>query len=132
STKGIIYLSEKKIDAHRSFDEMSRKYAGVLEKINLIKKDKARAEKALSDFKTRVARNIRDVVSSSKYMQSYDARQIHSNYSKRTFGAEGLLADERLNQLQALLAQREPLPAIEFSPQLPNGLNEWFQAARPL
>lgn len=132
STKGIAYLSEKKVDARREFDEIGPKLAGARQQTKTKEKAKTKADKDLSDFKTRVARNIREVASSSTYTQSYDARKIQGHYSKASFGAEMKLSEEGLKKNQEILAQREPLPTLSFAPSLPAGLVDWFKAGQDL
>lgn len=132
STKGIAYLSEKKVDARKEFDEIAPKLAAAKQKTKTKEKAKGKADKDLSDFKTRVARNIREVASSSTYTQSYDARKIQAHYSKSSFGAEKKLSDADLKKNQGVLAQREPLPTLSFSPSLPAGLIDWFKASQAL
>ncbi|MCU0826357.1 MAG: AAA family ATPase [Tabrizicola sp.] len=132
STKGIAYLSEKKVDARKEFDQIVPKLAAAKQKTKANEKAKAKADKDLSDFKTRVARNIREVAPSSNYTQSYDARKIQGHYSKASFGAEKKLSEEDLKKKQGLLAQREPLPALSFSPSLPAGVIDWFRAGQAL
>ncbi|PPB79954.1 wobble nucleotide-excising tRNase [Albidovulum inexpectatum] len=127
STKAIAYLSEKKIDARREFDEVAEKLEHAKQKAKTKKDEKEKADKALKDFKTRVARNIREVASSSTYTQSYDARKIEGHYSKASFGKENILSEEDLKKYQVVLAQREPLPTLSFSPSLPTGLIDWFK-----
>lgn len=87
STKGIAYLSEKKIDSRKAFDEVTPKLAAAKQHTEIKEKAKTKAERDLSEFKTRVARSIREVASSSTYTQSYDARKIQGHYSKASFGA---------------------------------------------
>lgn len=132
STKGIAYLSEKKVDARKEFDEVTPKLAAAKQQTKTKEKAKAKADKDLSDFKTRVARNIREVASSSTYTQSYDARKIQGHYSKSSFGAEKKLSEGDLKKNQGVLAQREPLPTLSFSPNLPAGLIDWFKAGQAL
>ena len=81
STKGIAYLSEKKVDARKEFDEVTPKLAAAKQKTKIKLTATAKADRDFSDFKTRVARNIREVASSSAYTQSYDARKIQVHYS---------------------------------------------------
>jgi wobble nucleotide-excising tRNase len=132
STTGIAYLSEKKVDARKAFDEITPQLLIATEKTKSKEKAKAKADKDLSDFKTRVARNIREVASSSTYTQSYDARRIQTHYSKASFGIEKRLPDGDLKMHQGTLTQREPLPTLEFSPKLPDGLADWFKVGQSL
>lgn len=132
STKGIAYLSEQKVDARKEFDEIAPKLAAAKQQTKTKEKAKTKADKDLSDFKTRVARNIREVASSSTYTQSYDARKIQGHYSKASFGAEKKLSEEDLKKNQGVLAQREPLPTLSFSPSLPAGLIDWFKDGQAL
>lgn len=132
STKGIAYLSEKKVDARKGFDEITPKLAAAKQQTKTKEKAKTKADKDLSDFKTRVARNIREVAASSTYTQSYDARKIQGHYSKASFGAEKKLSEEDLKKNQGVLAQREPLPTLSFSPSLPADLIDWFKAGQAL
>lgn len=131
-TKGIAYLSEKKVDARKEFDGIAPKLAAAKQQTKTKEKTKTKADRELSDFKTRAARNIREVASSSIYTQSYDARKIQGHYSKAPFGAEKKLSEEDLKKNQGVLAQREPLPTLSFSPSLPVGLIDWFKAAQAL
>ncbi|MBE1288935.1 MAG: AAA family ATPase [Rhodobacteraceae bacterium] len=132
STKGIAYLSEKKVDARKEFDEVTPKLAVAKQEAKAKEKAKAKADKDLSDFKTRVARNIREVASSSIYTQSYDARKIQGHYSKVSFGAGRKLSEEELTKNQEVLAQRQPLPTLSFFPSLPASLIDWFTAGKAL
>lgn len=132
STKGIAYLSEKKVDARKEYDEIGPKLSAAKQTTKTKEKAKTKAEKDLSDFKTRVARNIREVASSSTYTQSYDARKIQAHYSKVSFGAEKKLSEDDLKKYQGVLTQREPLPTLAFSPRLPDGLGDWFRASQSL
>lgn len=132
STKGIAYLSEKKVDARKEYDEIGPKLITAKQTTKTKEKAKAKADKDLSDFKTRVARNIREVAASSTYTQSYDARKIQSHYSKISFGAERKLSEDDLKKYQGVLAQREPLPTLAFSPSLPDRLEDWFRASQSL
>ena len=128
STNGIAYLSEKKVDARKEYDGLTPKLAAARQKTQSTHKAKSNADKELSGFKTRVARNIREAATSSSYTQSYDARKIQGHYSKSSFGAERNLSADELKNLQGLLTQREALPTLSFSPNLPAGLSEWFRA----
>ena len=132
STKGIVYLSEQKVDARKEFDEVTHKLAEAKQQTKAKKETKTKADKDLSDFKTRVARNIREVDLSSTYTQSYDARKIQGHYSKASFGTEKKLSEEDLKKSQGVLAQREPLPKLLFSPSLPVGLIDWFESVQAL
>lgn len=132
STNGIAYLSEKKVDARKEFDEIAPKLSTAKQKTKEKDKAKKKADKDLSDFKTRVARNIREVASSSAYTQSYDARKTQAHYSKASFGTEKKLSENDLKRHQEVLAQREPLPTLPFSPNLPEGLIDWFKAGQSL
>ena len=132
STTGIAYLSEKKVDARKEFDEIAPKLSTAKQTTKAKEKAKTRADKDLSDFKTRVARIVREVASSSSYTQSYDSRKIQGNYSKASFGTEKKLSEEDLKKSQGLLTQREPLPTLAFSPSLPDSLSEWFKAGQSL
>lgn len=132
STKGIAYLSEKKVDARKEFDEIVPKLSAAKQQTKITEKAKTKANKELSDFKTRVARNVREIASSSTYTQSYDARKVQGHYSKASFGAEKELSEEGLKKNQGILAQREPLPTLSFSPSLPAGLVRWFKASQAL
>jgi wobble nucleotide-excising tRNase len=132
STKGIAYLSEKKVGARKEFDEITPKLSAARQQIKTRAKAKAKTDRDVSDFKTRVARNIREVASSSTYTQSYDARKIQGNYLKAYFGAEKKLSEEDLKKNQEVLALREPLPSLSFSASLPVGLIDWFKANKAL
>ena len=132
STKGIAYLSEKKVDARKEFDEIVPQLLAAKQKTIATQKAKAKADRGLSDFKTRVARNIREVASSSTYTQSYDARKIQGLYLKESFGTEKKLSEDDLKKHQRVLTQREPLPPLAFSPSLPDGLANWFKAGQSL
>jgi len=132
STKGIAYLSEKKVDARKEFDEIAPELSNAKQKTKSKEKAKAKADRDLSDFKTRVARNVREVASSNSYTQSYDARKIQGHYSKASFGTEKKLSEEDLKKSQGVLTQREPLPTLAFSPSLPDGLSDWFKAGQSL
>lgn len=132
STKGIAYLSEKKIDARKEFDEIAPQLLAARQKTKTLEKAKTKADKGLSDFKTRVARSIREVVSSSTYTQSYDARKIQGYYSKEVFGSEKKLSDDDFKKYQKVLTQHEPLPTLAFSPSLPDGVADWFKVGQSL
>lgn len=132
STKGIAYLSEKKVDARKEFDNIAPRLSAAQKKTKAKEKAKSKADKHLSDFKTRVARNIREVASSSSYTQSYDARKIQGHYSRASFGPEKKLSEDDLKNRQGVLAQREPLPTLPFSSSLPEGLVDWFKAGQSL
>lgn len=132
TTKGIAYLSEKKVDARKEFDEIAPRLTAAKQQTKTKEKAKNKADKDLSDFKTRVARNIREIASSSTYTQSYDARKIQGHYSKASFRAEERLSEDNLKKNQGVLAQREPLPTLSFSPSLPAGLIDWFKAGQIL
>lgn len=98
STKGIAYLSEKKVDARKEFDQIAPKLSSVKQKTKAKEKAKTKADKDLSDFKTRVACNVREVVSASSYTQSYDSRKTQGHYSKASFGTEKKLSEEDLKK----------------------------------
>ena len=132
STKGIAYLSEKKVDARKEFEEIAPKLLTAKQETKAKQQAKSKAEKDLSEFKTRVARNIREVAASSTYTQTYDARQIQRHYAKASFGAEKRLTEDDLKKNQGVLAQREPLPTLSFSPSLPVGLADWFKTGQSL
>ncbi|WP_253265177.1 MULTISPECIES: AAA family ATPase [unclassified Roseobacter] len=132
STKGIAYLSEKKVGARKEFEEITPKLSTARQTTKAKEEAKKKADKALSDFKTRVARSIREVASSSTYTQSYDARKIQGHYSKASFGTEKKLSEDDLKKHQGVLGQREPLPTLLFSPNLPEGLADWFKLGQSL
>lgn len=132
STKGIAYLSEKKVDARKEYDEIAPKLIAAKQKTKNQESDKVKADKTFSDFKTRIARNVRELATSSSYTQSYDARKIQAHYSKASFGAENKLSKDKLKTDQELLVQREPLPPLEFSPSLPEKLVDWFKNSQQL
>ncbi len=132
STKGIAYLSEKKVDVHREHVDLTLKLSTINQSTKAKMKEKTKADRAFSDFKTRIARNIRELVSSSHYTQSYDARKIQTHYSKTSFGIEKKLSEDKLKIHQGLIAQREPLPIITFSACLPEDLANWFKNAQTL
>lgn len=132
STQGIAYLSEQKVDARKEFDGIAPKLAAAKQQKKTKKKAKSKAEKDLSAFKTRVARNIREVASSSTYTQSYDARKIQEYYSKASFGAEKKLSEAKLKKNQGILTQRDPLPKLSFFPSLPVGLIDWLKDGQAL
>ncbi|KZB50779.1 AAA family ATPase [Thalassospira xiamenensis] len=131
STTGIAYISEKKIDARKEYDLILPKISAATQQFKEKQKEKTKSDKDLADFKTRVARNIREIAASSIYTQSYDARKINSHYSK-SFGAEKKLSEIDLEKYQKVLTQREPLPKLDFSPTLPTGLVDWFKVGQSL
>ncbi len=132
STKGLAYLSEKKVDARKEYDEIAPQMASAKQRTKAKEKAQNKAEKDLSEFKTRVARNIREIASSSIYTQSYDAKKIQGQFAKATFGAEQKLTDDELQKYQVVLIQREPLPTLAFSASLPKGLTDWFTHSQSL
>ena len=132
STNGIAYLSEKKVDARKEFDEIIPKLSAARQQTRAKEKAKANADKDLKNFKTRVASNVREVASSRTYTQSYDARKIEAHYRKASFGPEKQLSEDGLKKYQGALAQREPLPTLPFSPSLPEGLANWFKTSLSL
>lgn len=132
STKGIVYLSEKKVDAKKEFDENAPKLVSASQNTTEAIRASDKAVKAISDFKTRVARNIREVVSSSAYTQSYDARKIQKHYTETVFSAEMQLSRPELDRNQSLLAQHEPLPELSFQLKMPDGLFDWFRYSQEL
>ena len=132
SAEGIAYLSEKKVDARKEFDEIAPRLQTAKQKTKEKEQAKKRADNALKDFKAQVARSIREVASSLTYTQSYDARKIQAHYSNSTFDPERKLADEELKKKQGVLSQPEPLPELSYSPSLPAGFAEWFGTAQGL
>lgn len=132
STKGIAYLSEKKIGAKKEYDELHARLGKLSGDKKSKEKQKGKLEKDISDFKTRVARSIREIATSSSYTQSYDARKIQGHYSKATFASDLRLSNESLKKYQAILASREPLPVVSFSPSLQEGVAEWVRGSLSL
>lgn len=132
STKGIAYLSEKKVDARKEFDKIAPQVISAAKKTKEKEQSKKKTETDLKNFKTRVARNIREIASSSSYTQSYDARKIQQHYSKTTFDADKKLSEDGLKKNQGILTQREPLPILTFSPSLPEGIMDWFRNGQTL
>ena len=128
SAEGIAYLSEKKVDARKEFDEITPN----LQSARQNSEEKKKAENELKKFKTRVAKNVREAVPSKIYSQSYNAVKIEKHYSKSIFSAEKKLSDEELNKKQGVLSQPEPLPKLSYSPSLPAGFAEWFRTAQGL
>jgi wobble nucleotide-excising tRNase len=125
-------LSEKKVDARKEFDEIVPKLSAAKQQTKNNEKAKTKAERDLADFKTRVARNLREVAASSSYTQSYDARKIQGHYSKASFGPEKKLSEAELKKNQGILAQRDPLPTLSFSASPPAGLIDWFKVGQTL
>jgi wobble nucleotide-excising tRNase len=132
TTNGIAYLSEKKVGAKKEFDENVAKVVAAQLRNVASKKAKAKADTAVSDFKTKVARNVREVASSATYTQSYDARKIQSHYAAKKFPPDMQLSDEDLKINQAILGLKEPLPKLPFEVELDDGLVEWFQSGQEL
>lgn len=132
STKGIAYLSEKKVDARKEFDEIAPRLSAAKQQTDTKEKAKSKADRELSDFKTRVARSVREVASSSTYTQSYDARKIRGHYSKSSFGTEKKLPEADLKKNQEILSRREPLPTLSFSASIPAVLTDWFKTGQAL
>lgn len=132
TTAGIVYLSEKKIDALKEYRQIVDDLSATKKKIKTAEAAKVRSEKNVAEFKTRIARTIREIASSSRYTQSYDARKIQQNYTRETFSSERKLSAEALAIAQEKLTQREPLPKIEVTANLPEGLDSWFAEAREL
>ena len=132
SAEGIAYLSENKVDARKEFDEIVPKLQLAKQKTIEKEQAKKKADNALKEFKTQVARTIREVAPSRTYTQSYDARKIQGHYSNSTFNPGKKLSDEELNKKQGVLSQPEPLPKLSYSPSLPAGFAEWFRTAQGL
>lgn len=132
SANGIAYLSEKKLVARREYNEITPKLSAAEKYTKLMGLEKTRANKSFADFKTRVARNVRELASSSTYTQSYDARKIQAHYEKASFNPEQQLSVENLKASQEILMQREPLPELEFSPNLPSEIVDWFRKSHSL
>lgn len=132
STKGIAYISEKKVDAKKELDEIVPIFLAAQQTTKAKERTKSTFDREIAEFKTRVARYIREVAASSTYTQSYDARKIQGHYSRTSFGTEKKLSEDKLKEYQQILAQREPLPIIAFSPSLPQGLADWFRLGRSL
>ncbi len=129
ASKGIAYISEKKVDARKEFDRLVPQLAASRQLLKAKESAKEKAEKDIADLKTRIARSIREVASSNTYTQSYDARKIHGHYSKTKFSSDRLLSGDDLRACQNMLQQREPLPTISFSPALPDGVTQWFRSS---
>ena len=132
SAEGIAYLSERKVDARKEFDEIVPKLQAAGQKTKEKEQAKTGADKELKDFKAQVARSIREVAPSRTYTQSYDARKIQAHYSNSTFNPEKKLTDKELNEKQGILSQSGPLPELSYSPSLPAGFAEWFGTAQGL
>ena len=130
SAEGIAYLSEKKVDARKEFDEITPNLQNARQNSEEKKNAKEKSENELKRFKTRVGKNVREAVPSKIYSQFYNALKIEKHYSKSIFSAEKKLADEELKKKQGVLGQPEPLPELSYSPSLPAGFAEWFETAQ--
>ncbi|UOR15267.1 AAA family ATPase [Qipengyuania aquimaris] len=130
SSEGIVYLSEAKAEAHGEFKLVGGKLESARMNLSRVRAEHGVADDALAKFKTRVARNVREIAASSGYTQSYDARKIQNRYSAKTYGTDLKLDEEEFKRDQQLLAERQPAPELDFSPTLPPGIVEWFRASQ--
>lgn len=132
SSSGIVYISEKEAGAKKAFDECSEKLKQNKKTLPSLNTGIKATEKSIREFKTRVAREIREMTPTSIYTQSYDARKIQGHYTKSSFGKNLSISNEALSHNQEILSRRKPLDIIDFSFNLPSGLESWLKESQRL
>lgn len=122
----IFFLSEESIEKKKELEEAGAALQKLSNELEIVKNSESTAEKAFRDFKTEVARRVRDFVPGQKFTQSFDARKIESAYSNEKYSDKDLISVTDQTNLQRLLTTEEPLPKIKNIEGLSAGLAEWI------
>lgn len=128
----IFYLSEQTIEAKAKYDAAIHDFDDADTRDHTAKAAEIKAIKTLGDFKTRVAKRVRELAPSQRYSQSFDARKIEPSYSGATYSTENILSPKDLNSRQALLAEAEARPSLTELGSLTFPLAEWWQSQMAL
>lgn len=123
---GIAYISESSVTKISDLEAATKHFdQATLDYKNKKLATKA-AEKSLKDFRTDVARRIRDFDLSKRHTtQQYDARKIDPEYAKRGFSDDDLLSEGEIKKRQMLLGQDEALPPIQTSFEIDFDIKSW-------
>ncbi|ESZ54412.1 AAA family ATPase [Mesorhizobium sp. L103C131B0] len=122
----IFYLSEQSIDKKAEYDAAISAFQAAQADSDAAKLAEGGATKSLADFKTRVAKRVRELAPSQRYSQSFDARKIEPSYLAKDYSAVPLLNQQGLNSRQALLASGEANPPLSELPAISPDLAGWW------
>ncbi|MBO6771929.1 MULTISPECIES: AAA family ATPase [unclassified Thalassospira] len=132
SSQGILYVSEKKVGAKKAYDESSTKLKATTKEISELESRQKSSEKQLKEFKTRVAKQIREMTPESVYTQAYDARKIQAHYKGSKFEESLLASEKQIARNQETLMRKLPPDKISFSFTLPEDLQSWLSSGQKL
>lgn len=122
----IFYLSEESIEKKAEYDAAVRDCDAAEVQDRAAKDAERRAGKALAEFKTRVAKRVRELAPSQRYSQSFDARKIEPTYVGTSYSNEYVLSQSDLHARQALLTSAEAKPPLAELGGLSFDLAAWW------
>jgi len=123
---GIAYISENSVTKVSDLEAAIKHFDQATLDYETKKIATKAAEKTLKDFRTDVARRIRDFDLSKRHTtQQYDARKIDPEYAKRDFSDDDLLSADEIKKRQMLLGQDEALPPIQTSCEIDFDIKNW-------
>ena len=122
--EGIAYIAEGNIVKKAEYEAAVKAFDEAGVQLEKCIEQKNKADKSNKDFKTDVAKRIREMAPKTRYTQSYDARKIDPAYAEREYSDDDILTDQDLKSSQMLLGQEAPLPKISELAHLPPTLAE--------
>ena len=123
---GIIYLSEKAIEAKNNLDVTEINLENIKRERRATTKSLKTSKEFLEDFYERVSRNIVAAIPSDAYFEPYDARKISQIYKHQDINTSMILSLDDLRSYQSLLVRQESLTSLSFSYRIPNDLVKWI------
>lgn len=124
----IFYLSEQSIERKAEYDAAIRDFDAAETRDAEATDAEDKAAKTLGEFKSRIAKRVRDLAPSQRYSQSFDARKIDPTYATNGYSSQNQLNEENLHSRQALLASAEAKPPLTELASLSFTLDEWWKA----
>lgn len=128
----IFFISESEINASEELKKVETEFTDAKTEEKKLSDQVLDDEKRLKEFKTRVAKRVREAGGGNKYTQSFDARKIEPQYESYVHSKGDLLGKEEFEGLQRLANQDEARPKINSEFKWPDDLRRKMESWRAL
>ena len=129
---GIIYLSEKAIEAKNYLDAMEANLVNIRKERIRIKKVLKSSIDSLENFYDRVSKNIESAIPSDAYFGSYNKESVSQKYECKGIDISMILSLSEMRTYQSRLVKQERLDKLSFSYKIPDYLHSWILSSRSL
>ncbi|WP_374305090.1 AAA family ATPase [Ferrovibrio sp.] len=129
--KGVYYIGSEQAELAKELDKKRAAFSQLNATTTVLEKGRDRAQRDFSEFKKDTAKTISLAANLGRL---YNATHLESDYAKKSYNADLILANEDLELpiLQSQILEKEPLPKISCVNKFPSNLLEIIDEAGTL